>query len=107
MQTRQCTQHGRSNFTKMKSIHVDLLSTQSVYNIRAGGEGGGLGGVGGGGGGGSKFHEYFFKPTFFIYFGLFLFCTRTFTFFFIIMVPSLSKSVLKIQVTNPPPWIID
>ena len=48
---------------------------------------------------GLNYMDIFFKPTLFIYFCLFLYSP----FFHDLLVPSLLKSVLKIQVTPPPP----
>ena len=78
----------------MKSIHADLLS---IYNIRAGGGGEGVGG------GGSKLHGYFFSSRLysFIFVCFCLFRSRAFTLFHYLLLPSLLKSVLKIQVSTP------
>ena len=91
--------HNRCFSIKMKSIHVDLLSIPVSLQYKSRGWGDGCRG------GGSKL-LFFFKPTLFIYFCLFLFCTKAFTFFHYLLVPSLLKSVLKIQVTPPPGLLI-
>ena len=92
---------------EMKSIRVDLLSTPVSLQYKSRGGGMGVGGGDGGRGGGSKLHGYFCISRLHSFiFCLFLYCTRTFTFFHYLLVPSLLKSVFKIQVTNPAPGLL-
>ena len=90
--------HNQCFSIKMKRIHVDLLSSPVSLQYKSRGDGwvsvaGGL-----------NYKNIFFKPTFFIYFGLFLFCTRTFTFFSL----STGSQLIEISIedTGTPPGLL-